>query len=360
MDAWMDAPRAVREGEELDRDKLEAYLQAHLPEAGGDLEIQQFPSGYSNLTYFLKLGERELVLRRPPFGANIKTAHDMGREYHILSHLAPVWDKAPTPLLHCTDETVLGAPFYLMERVRGVILRPRMDAAMHPEPNTMRRIGEALVDTLVELHSIDYQAAGLGELGRPEGYVQRQIEGWSKRYFKAKTDEVSEIEQLARWLADHQPPEQGATLIHNDFKYDNLVLDPADWSHIIAVLDWEMATVGDPLMDLGTSLGYWINPDDPELMQQFKLSPTYLPGNPSREEVVQRYAQQSSRPVDNIVFYYAYGLFKIAVILQQIYYRYKKGYTKDPRFAPLHFAVRLCGTVGLQAVEKQRLDGLFG
>jgi aminoglycoside phosphotransferase (APT) family kinase protein len=359
MSIWLDQPTTVRPGEELDTQRLGEYLQIHLPHLNGPLTIQQFPQGFSNLTYHLQLGETELVLRRPPFGANIKSAHDMGREYHILSHLHRVYPKAPRPLLYCADETVLGAPFYVMERVKGVILRDSMAEESIPKPALMARIAASFVDNLVELHQVDYQAAGLGDLGRPAGYIERQIGGWTKRYHNARTGDIPEIERVAAWLAGHKPPASGAALIHNDYKYNNLMLDPADLSQIIAVFDWEMATLGDPLLDLGTSLGYWIEPNDPPLMQRLKFSPTYWPGNPSREALAQRYAQKSGRDLPHLVFYYAYGLFKLAVIIQQIYRRYKLGYTQDERFARLDEEVKLCGQIALQAIAKNRIDRLF-
>lgn len=357
---WVDQPKAVREGEALDTERLQVYLNEHLPEVGGALSVEQFPSGFSNLTYLIRRGAQELVLRRSPFGATVKSAHDMGREYTILAHLSPVYPKAPRPLLYCDDASVLGAPFYVMERVEGIILRPVMPEAMIPPPARMARIAEAFVDTFAELHAVDFEAAGLGDLGRPQGYVQRQVEGWAKRYRRARTDDVPEIERMAAWLAAHQPPESDAALIHNDYKYDNLVLDPADWTRVRAVLDWEMTTLGDPLMDLGSSLGYWIDPGDPPAMQHLHLSPTTLPGNPTRTELVERYAKTSGRDIGHVVFYYVYGLFKLAVIVQQIYYRYKHGHTQDSRFARLIDAVRSCGYAGVQAIEKGRIDRLFG
>ncbi len=352
---WLDQPQTVRAGEELDLAALEAYIRRHLPQLAGEVELLQFPGGYSNLTYLVRLGEREVVLRRPPFGAAIKSAHDMGREYTILTRLRPVYPQVPQTLLYCADASVLGAPFYLMERVQGVILRPQMSAAMQPTPPLMASIAGALVDNLVALHAVDYQAAGLGEVGRPAGYVQRQIEGWARRYAAAKTDDVSAMEQTAAWLLAHTPPESGATLIHNDYKYDNLALHPDDWTRIVAVLDWEMATIGDPLMDLGTTLGYWVQADDSPILQLLALSPTTLPGNPTRAEVVEQYAQRSDRDVGPIVFYYAYGLFKIGVIVQQIYRRYKLGYTQDPRFAGLLQAVQVCGQGALHAIQSQMI-----
>lgn len=356
---WIDKPAAVRPGEELDKLKLKAYLSRNLPSVSGELDIEQFPKGFSNLTYFIRMGEQQFVLRRPPFGAAIKTAHDMAREFKILSRLNPLYSKAPKAMLYCDDENIIGAPFYLMQRVEGVILRPQMPEAMIPSALKMAQIAEAFVESLGELHTIDYKAAGLTELGRPQGYVQRQIEGWTKRYLKACTDEIPEMAKIATWLAENLPKESDAALIHNDFKYDNIVLDPEDWTRVIAVLDWEMATLGDPLMDLGTTLGYWIDPNDPPEMQALKLSPTTCPGNPTRAELVEMYAQKSGREVGQVVFYHVYGLFKIAIIVQQIYYRYKHGLTRDSRFARLIDVVKMCSLVGAQAIAKKRIDHLL-
>jgi aminoglycoside phosphotransferase (APT) family kinase protein len=357
---WRDKSAKIRPGEELAIHRLDPYLKSRLPDLDGPLTVRQFRRGFSNLTYLLKVGDQELVLRRPPFGTKIKSAHDMGREYKILSSLIITFPKAPRPLLFCDDESVLGAPFYIMTRIKGIILRPQMPEEMNPPPELMGRIADSFISNLVELHSVDYQGAGLTDLGRPEGYVQRQIEGWTRRYQNACTDKIPEMEGAASWLAENSPVESGAALIHNDYKYDNIVLDPADWSQIIGVLDWEMTTIGDPLMDLGTTLGYWVQPDDPEEIQALQFSPTTLPGNPTRQELVDRYEQLSGRQVDNIVFYYVYGLFKLAVIVQQIYARYKKGHTQDPRFADLIHAVRACGRMAVQAIDKQRIDSLIG
>ncbi len=356
---WADQSTDIRKGEELQLAQLEKYLIEQIEGASGALVVEQFPSGFSNLTYLLKLGDLELVLRRPPFGAKIKSAHDMGREYKILHALSKSYSKAPRPYLYCEEESVIGAPFYVMERVQGVILRSKMPKEMQPDAATMGGIANGLIDTFVELHDVDYKAVGLGDLGKPEGYVERQVVGWTKRYFKSKTDEIPMLEKAAEWLSANMPKESSASLIHNDFKYDNVVLDLKDWTNVIAVLDWEMSTLGDPLMDLGTTLGYWVNQSDPAWMQMLALSPTVLPGNPSRTDIVQRYAEKSGRDVDNIVFYYVFGVFKIAVIAQQIYYRYKHGHTQDKRFASLIEAVKGLGGVALQAAQKQKLDNLF-
>jgi aminoglycoside phosphotransferase (APT) family kinase protein len=355
----LDATRPVRPGEEIDATALGAWLAERLPETAGlPVTIEQFPGGHSNLTYLIRVGERDLVLRRPPFGSKVKTAHDMGREFRVLSRLWSVYPKAPRAILHCDDPEVIGAPFYVMERVRGVILRhqkPPAGVDLHPE--VMRRLSEAAVDGLAELHAVDYEAAGLGDLGRPAGYVERQVSGWTERWRGSRTDDVPDVDRAAAWLADHLPPETGAALLHNDYKYDNLVLAP-DLGSIAAVLDWEMATVGDPLMDLGTSLGYWIDPDDDLALRTLPAGPTTLPGNLGRAAVVERYAAASGRDVSGILFYYVFGLLKIAVIAQQIYYRYKQGLTRDERFAAMIGAVRLLGRTAAQAIDKGRIDRL--
>ncbi len=349
----------VRKGEELPLEKLKQYLDENLPDSRGEIHIRQFPSGFSNLTYLIRQGEKEYVLRRPPFGANIKSGHDMSREYKILSNLYKVYPKVPKPVLFCEDKEVLGADFYLMERVEGIIIRGQIRPKQYPDRNTMSGIAEAFVETFAQLHEVDFQVAGLGDLGKPEGYVARQIAGWTKRYFKAKTDEIDPIEKMAKWLDENQPADSGAALIHNDFKYDNIVLDKNNPKNVIAVLDWELATLGDPLMDLGSTLGYWVNDNDPDFMKKLGLSPTTIPGNPTRNELVKMYAEKRNIDVSNIVFYYVYGLFKLAVIVQQIYARYKKGLTKDERFANLNQAVMGCGQIGLQAILKNDIDDLF-
>ncbi len=331
--------RPPRPGEELPLDKLAPYLRAHVGPADAEVTVAQFPGGHSNLTYLVTIAGRELVLRRPPFGSKVKSAHDMHREYHVLSHLAPVYPRAPRPVHECTDEEVIGAPFYLMERLRGVILRRQLPPGLTIDPPLARRLGEALIDGLIELHALDYRAVGLEGFGKPDGYVERQVAGWAKRYRDAETDAVPEMDTLGEWLVAHQPVSPPATIIHNDFKYDNVVLDANDLAKIVGFLDWEMATVGDPLMDLGTTLCYWVQPDDPPEMLALAFGPTLLPGSMKRAEVAQRYAERTGRDLAHLDFYYKFGLWKTAVVLQQIHYRWKKGLTKDERFATLNQAV---------------------
>ena len=355
----LDQAANIRQGEELDQGKLSEYLHQH-GEGFEEIEaIRQFPGGYSNLTYLLQTAQGEFVLRRPPFGANIKTAHDMGREFRVLSALEGIYDKIPRPILYCGDEAVIGAPFYIMERVKGVILRGGMQKKISLEPELMRAISEAAVDNLAALHRIDIIASGLIEIGKPEGYTGRQVDGWIKRYYKAETDTIQSMNELAEWMKKNQPNDGQAGLIHNDYKYDNLVLQADRLSHIHAVLDWEMATVGDPLMDLGTSLAYWTEAREAQLMPLAAANLSWLPGNLTRVEVVERYAAQSGREVYNPLFYYIYGAFKIGVIVQQIYARYQKGHTRDERFANLIEAVRFFGQLGRRALDKGRISGLF-
>jgi aminoglycoside phosphotransferase (APT) family kinase protein len=349
-----DGSKPVRKGEELDLSRLEPYLREHFPGLGGELSVKQFPSGHSNLTYSISLGEKEMVLRRPPFGSKVKSAHDMGREYHVLAKLHAAYP-TPQPLVYCADESMLGAPFYVMERVRGVILRRNLPAGLALAPETARRLSESFIDNLAALHSLDYAALGLSELGKPQGYLERQIRGWMERYQGSKTHDVPEVEPLSTWLRERMPSRCEATLVHNDYKYDNMVLDSSDITRIKAVLDWEMCTLGDPLTDLGTALAYWIDPDDSADMQMVRWGPTNIPGMLRRAEMAQRYAEKTGRDLSDIVFYYVFAMFKLAVIIQQIYYRYFHGLTKDERFASLGEVARTLMRVGLNASRRAGL-----
>jgi aminoglycoside phosphotransferase (APT) family kinase protein len=360
MDArsdFLDRPRAVRAGEEIDLPALDAFLARAVPEARGELTVEQFPSGFSNLTYLVRKGGREMVLRRPPFGAAIKSAHDMGREHRILAALAPVYPKAPRPVAFCDDASLLGAPFYLMERVRGVILRAGAAAAL--EPAQRRAVCGSLVDGLAELHGLDHVRAGLDALGHGDGYVERQVKGWSARYQAARTDDVPAMEGLSAWLEAHRPAQACSAFIHNDYKADNVVLDPERLDRVVAVLDWEMATVGDPLMDLGSTLAYWVDPDDAPAWRAAGFGAlTAEPGSLRRAEVAERYARSTGRDLSAVAFYYAFGLFKVAVIAQQIFARYRQGHTRDPRFARLDAVVAGCAEMGGRAAETGRIDRL--
>jgi aminoglycoside phosphotransferase (APT) family kinase protein len=356
MNNAIDSTAPVRSGEELPVDRLEACLRQHIPEATGSLTVEQFPHGHSNLTYLLRAGDREFVMRRPPFGNQVKSAHDMGREFRVLSKLCAVYPPAPRPYFYCEDEAVIGAPFYVMERRKGIVLRrPSAGGSPPIDPETARKLGLALVDNLARLHTLDYKAAGLGDLGKPDGYVGRQVSGWINRWSAARTDDVQSIERLGSWLPGHMPAESGAGLIHNDYKFDNVLLDPADLTRIVAVLDWEMATVGDPLMDLGSTLGYWVEANDPAIFQPVATGPSNVPGSLTRREVIDRYAQATGHDVKEVLFYYCFGLYKMAVILQQIYARFVRGHTKDARFARMNQLVAALGQQAERCLESGKI-----
>lgn len=343
--------RDVRAGEELDLRRLEPFLRGHFPAETGPLAVKQFPSGHSNLTYLVTLGVRELVLRRPPFGSKVKTAHDMGREFRVLSKLNNVYPLAPKVLLYCDHDSVLGAPFYIMERIHGVILRQTTPTGYDFSADRAKRLSESFIDNLARLHSLDYAAIGLADLGKPQGYLERQVRGWIERYHGSKTHEFSEAERMFAWMQQHLPAASGAALIHNDYKYDNVILDPNDITRIIGVLDWEMCTTGDPLSDLGTTLAYWIEAGDPDELKALRWAPTDYPGTLTRAELAERYAQETGRDVSDIAFYLAFAYFKIAVIVQQIYYRYHQGLTKDERFASMPSVVEVLLRSSLRAMK---------
>jgi aminoglycoside phosphotransferase (APT) family kinase protein len=330
-----DQTTAVRPGEELDLARLEPFLRAHFPGETDRLVVRQYPSGHSNLTYSLRVGSRDMVLRRPPFGSKVKTAHDMSREYRVLSKLHAHYAPAPQVLLFCEDLSVLGAPFYLMEPIHGVILRRDVPPGLDFSPVVARRVSESFLDNLALLHSLDYTAVGLADLGKPQGYLERQVRGWIERYHGSKTHDIPEVETISTWTQKHIPASSAATLIHNDYKYDNVVLDPSDLTKIIGVLDWEMCTIGDPLTDLGSALAYWVDANDPPEILETRWGPTTAAGSLTRAELVQRYAQKTGRDISEMPFYLVFARFKIAVIVQQIYYRYQQGLTHDERFATM-------------------------
>lgn len=364
----VDAARPVRAGQELDAAALAAFIAAEVPSfassPAGALAIEQFGGGYSNLTYLLRGGggpdAPELVLRKAPLGAPGGVAHDMEREFRILRGLHPVYGRVPRPLAFCGDPSVPGAPFYVMERVRGVILRGRPDEVAALSVADARGLSETLVDALAGVHRVDWRAAGLADLDRGAGYAARGITGWIKRYHAARTYDVPPLEAAIAWLvgrvADGAAPDHGPSLVHNDFKFDNLVLDSADPSQIVAVLDWEMATIGDPLLDLGTTLGYWVDADDPEGLRR-AVPPTMSihPGSLRRREVVARYEARTGAQIPDPVLLYVYGLVKVAGIAQQIYARHLAGKAPDPRFAALGHVVRALGTAAAAAIDHGRV-----
>ena len=347
----------VRKGEELPAVKLKHFLQENhlIGSIESELFVKQFTHGYSNLTYLLSIENKEYVLRKPPIGA-IKRGHDMSREFKVQSAVQKEFSKVPKMFAYTDDAAVLGSEFYIMEKVEGIILNFKEAKKRDIPANDYKTIANAWLDTFTELHQLDYDAIGLTNLGKPEGYVERQVTNWGKQYLKAATKDVPSAEKVMQWMQENQPKNYQHCLIHNDYKYDNVVFKDNSWKEITAVLDWEMATLGDPLMDLGTSLGYWTLASDHDFVKQGIPSPTIFEGNPMRSEIVASYAKKSGRDIHNMVFYYAFGLFKIAVIAQQIYYRYSKGLTSDPRFANLDKAAELCCNLALKSIKTNSID----
>lgn len=346
----------ARDGEELDAAVIARYLKPHLPHLTGEPSIRQFPGGASNLTYLLSYPEQDLVLRRPPLGKKAKSAHDMGREFLILNKLNDGFPYCPKAYVHCTDSSIIGDEFYVMERVEGIILRSDIPAELNFTAEKTKALCESFIDKLVDLHQVDYKACGLEELGKPEGYVERQIKGWSDRYEKALTPDAPLWTEVQVWLNDKMPadhPKPG--IIHNDYRFDNVILDPDNPMQIIGVLDWEMTTIGDPLMDLGNSLAYWIEADDPAPVQLMRRQPSNAAGMLTRQEIVDYYAKQAGIEIPNFDFYYTYGLFRLAGIVQQIYYRFYHGQTKDKRFAPFVQLNALLEQMALNVIKKSTL-----
>ncbi|WP_290676648.1 phosphotransferase family protein [Aquabacterium sp.] len=329
----------VRAGEELNVAGVDAWLKGHVPSLQGQPEITQFSGGASNWTYRLKYASGEhggdFILRRPPAGTKAKGAHDMGREYRVQKALKPVYPVVPTMIGLCEDEAVTGSEFYVMERIAGIIPRKNMPRGLSLDQRTTRQLCTNVLDKLVELHQVDVQATGLDSLGKGSGYCKRQIEGWSDRYTKAKTWNVPSYSYVMAWLKERTPQDVANVVIHNDWRFDNVILAEQDPTKVIGVLDWEMATLGDPLMDLGNALAYWIQADDNKLMMATRRQPTHLPGMLTREEAVDYYLDKSGYKLDrqrDWVFYEVYGLFRLAVIAQQIYYRYHHKQTRNPAF----------------------------
>ncbi|MEM9546711.1 MAG: phosphotransferase family protein [Bacteroidota bacterium] len=350
----------VRKGEELDETKLNVFLyhKELIQSVESPIEISQFSNGYSNLTYQLDIEDRSFVLRRPPKGA-IKRGHDMGREYKVLSKLKTGFDQCPEVFAFSEGGDVMDCPFYIMEKVEGIILTAGEAKKRNVPAEDYAIISNTWLNAFVHFHELDYHSLGLEDLGRPDGYVHRQVSNWSKQYLKAATSEVKEAHAVMQWMEQNQPSKYDHTLIHNDFKYDNVVFSDSSWKTISAVLDWEMCTLGDPLMDLGTSLGYWTMASDGDMIKGGLPSPTMFEGNPGRLEIVNAYATKSGREISNLIFYYAFGLFKIAVIAQQIFYRYHKGLTTNEKFAHLDKSSQFLCMCALQAIQKNKIENLF-
>ena len=354
--ALNDQSTRIRDGEELDAAIIDSYLKAHIPGLSGEPQISQFPGGASNLTYLLEYPQQEFVLRRPPFGHKAKSAHDMGREYRILNQLNAGFPYCPKAYVHCTDESVIGSEFYVMERVNGIILRADLPAELNFSPEQTTQLCKSFIDKLVELHNVDYQACGLGDLGKPEGYVARQISGWSDRYEKALTPDAPLWTEVKAWLNEKMPADHPkSAIVHNDYRFDNVILDPRDPQRIIGVLDWELTTLGDPLMDLGNTLAYWIEAGDPAPVQLMRRQPSNAPGMLTRQQFADYYAERAGIEIKSIDFYYTYGLFRLAGIVQQIYYRFFHGQTQDKRFAQFVQMNKLLEQMSLNVIGKSAL-----
>lgn len=335
-------------------DRLKKHLEERLFWKAEEIEITPMSGGFSNLTFRIDTPIGAFALRRPPYGNTVSKAHDMERECRVLELLYQSdYKKIPKPVLYFEDAEIIGAPFFIMEFVEGPVLRNRVPREWGFTESHFRKLSENTISTLLDLHLINLQLSGLAALGKPEGYVLRQVEGWIYRYQRAKTDAIPEMEKISNWLIANLPEKENAGLIHNDFKYDNLILEVENPTEIKAVMDWEMATVGDPLMDLGTTLAYWAQEDDPEILKQFNL--TYLPGNMTRQEVINFYNLRSPLELDNMLFYYAFGLFKVAVIAQQIYKRFAMGLTQDPRFGALIYVVKAAAEKGEKAILTEKI-----
>ena len=339
---------------EINFDVLKSFLESVLSCKSEQTNISQISGGFSNLTFLVETPDTKVILRRPPFGEKIAKAHDMSREFRILESLQKAgYSKSPKPLLLCENESVFGAPFFLMEYVEGFILRNKIPSEIELASEDFGRLSQNALDCLIELHRLELQESGLIQLGKPEGYAQRQVEGWTERYVKAKTNEFPDLEETAMWLKSNLPITEPISFIHNDFKYDNLVLDRSSKTEIKAVLDWEMATIGNPLMDLGTSLAYWAQADDPQILKMFNLS--HLPGNFNRQQVIDYYSTKTGLAMHHMIFYYAFGLFKVAVIAQQIFKRYTLGFANDPRFAALIHVVEAAGKMAQHSIITQKI-----
>ena len=338
----------------LNFDLLKDYLAAILDCAADTIQVNQLPGGYSNLSFLVESATEKFILRRPPFGEKIAKAHDMSREFKVLEGLKKAgYTKSPLPIHYCAEESIFGAPFFIMEFIEGVILRNRVPQGIPLDKEAFTDLSRSAIDCLLELHNLELENSGLIHLGKPEGYTRRQVEGWVDRYFRAKTNELPGLEQAASWLLENIPSTAPLAFIHNDFKYDNIVLDPQQPTQIKGVLDWEMATVGNPLMDLGTSLAYWAEEKDPEILKLFNLS--HLPGNLSRQEIMEYYFSNGTGSKQEMVFYYVFGLVKVAVIAQQIFKRYSQGFSTDPRFEPLIHVVEAAGKKALKTLQTDKI-----
>jgi len=346
----------VRPGEEINKDAVKAFLSENIRGITGDIVITQFLSGFSNLTYLIDIGGQQIVLRRPPIGADVKSGHDMGREYKVLKALYPVFPYCPEPLAYTNDTSIIGSPFFIMKKLSGIILRKNLPENLSFSGEQAKQLCMSLIDCLSKIHEIDVVSSGLDFIGKPAGYVRRQVEGWTSRYRKAKTEDAPDFETIIAWLMEKMPDDTDKpAIVHNDYKFDNVVLNPDRPEEIIGVLDWEMATCGDPLMDLGNSLAYWVEKNDPAEMHMMRTMPTNMAGALTRKEILDYYEKRTGRSTQKFDFYYCFGLFRLAVIAQQIYYRYFHKITNNKMFAGLIFGVTCLEKTALKVIDSSDL-----
>ncbi len=330
----LDASSEVRPDERFDEARLEEFLRANVSGLDGAMEVRQFHGGHANLTYDVRFGDRELVLRRPPLGPVAPKSHDMRREFRALDALAPLFPYSPRPVVLCEDEDVIGAIFFVMERARGIVVRGAWPEALGEEPALRRRMAESLVDALADLHTVDTTRPEIAALGRPEGFVERQVKGWHGRWEQARTRDIPLMDEMASWLGERIPPAERVSVLHNDYKLDNAMFAIDDPGRLVAIVDWDMTSLGDPLVDLGTLLGYWSEAAD-AMPRGTGGSVTMLPGFPTRDEVSERYAARTGTNLTQLPWFETFALFKTAVVLEQIYVRFVKGQTQDERFKAL-------------------------
>ncbi|MGD9698930.1 phosphotransferase family protein [Acinetobacter sp.] len=356
----IDVGGKVRQGEELDVIAVENWLKAQGTDLQGQAEVTQYSGGASNWTYRLKYDNTDLILRRPPKGTKAKSAHDMAREYNVQKNLAPFYPVLPERVALCQDESVIGCDFYVMQRVEGIIPRANLPKELNFNEAQVRELCINVIDKLIELHQVPYAGTELEKLGKGEGYCRRQVEGWDARYEKAKTLNVPSFKYVRNWLKDNIPADSKTCVIHNDWRFDNVILDPKHPTQVIGVLDWEMATLGDPLMDLGSALAYWVEESDNQIFKATRRQPTNLKGMFTRQEVVDYYLQKTGLQTDNWTFYEVFGIFRLAVIAQQIYYRYYHKQTNNPAFKDFWVVIhalhiRALKLIGLQKLEANEL-----
>ena len=346
----------VREGEELEVAAVENWLKQQGIELHGQADVTQYSGGASNWTYRLKYNNADLILRRPPKGTKAKSAHDMAREYHVQHHLSPFYSVLPEMVALCQDESVIGCDFYVMKRIKGIIPRAKLPPELQFGEAEVNKLCVNVIDKLIELHQVPYQGTELEKLGKGDGYCRRQVEGWDARFEKAHTLNVPSFKFVRKWLLENIPDDTNTCIIHNDWRFDNVILDPNNPTEVIGVLDWEMATLGDPLMDLGSALAYWVEDTDNMIFKSTRRQPTHLKGMFTRKQVVDYYLKKMDMQTENWTFYEVFGIFRLGVIAQQIYYRYYHQQTNNPAFKDFWIVIHALHIRALKLIGKQKFE----